>query len=274
MVLALSLRDFDTPNIELEGITPAAVAGKSLQQISRLPIFCGRNRPQLGELFEVTGGADSDCIQISGDLRHVHWIGCGMKAGAIEIDGPVGRHAGSGMAGGSLTIRGDAGDWLGAEMSGGRIELFGNAGDLAGAGYRGAVRGMTGGELLIRGDAGDETGLLMRRGLIAVTGNVGVLAGCHLIAGSIVVGGKCGARIGAGMKRGTIVLTGQHPAPPMLPGFQESGLASLQIMRVMGRRLAAWGLAEFQAAADAPFRMIRGDRIVGGLGEILIADHS
>lgn len=270
MSVVLRLLDHKVRNVELEGLTPASVALQSLADLQRRKICCGRRSVELGALFDVTGKPDSGIIRMIGDLQHVHWIGAGMNGGAIVVEGNVGRHAGSGMKSGELQIDGNTGDWLGAEMSGGRIRVSGNAGHLAGAGYRGSVRGMRGGELLIRGDVGDETGAIMRRGLIAVGGNCGEFVGYGMIAGSIAVHGHCGARPGAGMKRGTIALTGRQEPPKFLPGFAESSPAGLTILRLLSRYLADLGMPQFLASGDVPVRVIRGDRVVDGQGEILV----
>ncbi len=270
MSVVLRLLDEDVRNVELEGLTPAAVAALSLAELQRRRICCGRRTVELGQLFDVSGQPESGTIRMVGDLQHVHWIGAGMDSGAIVVEGNVGRHAGSGMKAGGLQIEGNAGDWLGAEMSGGRIQVSGSAGNLAGAGYRGSVRGMRGGELLIRGNSGDETGALMRRGIIAVGGSCGEFTGYGMIAGSIAVHGRCGARPGAGMKRGTIALTGRQEQPRFLPGFAESSPARLTVLRLLARYLADLGMPEFLPCEEMLARVIRGDRVVGGQGEILV----
>ena len=64
--------------IEVAGITPEALAGKSNQQISKLLIRHGRHELELGELFKVSGSlGDSRTLVFDGLLSSVHWIGVG-----------------------------------------------------------------------------------------------------------------------------------------------------------------------------------------------------
>ena len=204
--------------VEVEGLLPEAVQGKSLAQIERFEINHGNRRCSLAEFFSVSGDAADLRFDVEGDLSGVHRLGARMSDGAIHVAGPLGRHAGSEMTGGELHVHGDAADWLGGEMHGGLIHVHGRAGHLVGAAYRGSKRGMTGGTILVRGTTGGEIGHTMRRGLIAC-GGCGDFAGINMIAGTILVFGACGARPGAGMRRGTLGLFGREPMK-LLPTFQ------------------------------------------------------
>jgi formylmethanofuran dehydrogenase subunit C len=158
-------------------------------------------------------------------------------------------------------------------MRGGLIHIRGSAGNCAGGAYRGSRKGMTGGELLIEGKAGDETGRVMRRGLIAIGGSSGEFCGSRMIAGSIFVGGTVGGRAGAGMKRGTICLLGR-PAPELLPTFERAGVSRPVFLAAYARRLKAAGLNSGMAALSGPLERWCGDRLTGGLGEILTPARS
>ncbi|MGD9648788.1 MAG: formylmethanofuran dehydrogenase subunit C [Pirellulales bacterium] len=261
--------------IEVAGLTPTALADKSLAEIERLPVQQGNRQVPVAEFFDISGAASERVWQFEGDLSRVHWLAAGLDAGRIHVDGSVGRHAGSGMSGGTLTISGDAGDWLGAEMSGGHIDVAGSAGNLVAAPYRGARRGMTGGTILIRGDAGDELGRAMRRGLIAVAGNVGTAAGYDLLAGTILIGGSVGPRLGAGTRRGTIVLTRKgalsRAAPLELPPtFRRAARYQPTFLRLLARHLAQFGFPFSLDDAAAEYETYVGDLLTVGKGEVLV----
>src|SRR5438477_3964774 len=237
MPLHLKLRQRNSfVPLEVEGITPDTVRGKSLAEIEKLEVFEGNVKSRLADFFAVSGDAGDEMHEWEGDLSGVHWIGAKMQSGKIVISGHGGRHIGSEMRGGEIHVLGDAGDWVGGEMHGGLIHVRGRAGHLVGAAYRGSAKGMTKGTILIGGDAGNEIGHSMRRGMIAVGGNIGDLAGINMLAGSIFVFGECGIRHGAGMKRGTIAFLGKT-APPLLPTFRRASRYRPEILQVTYRHL-------------------------------------
>ena len=219
MPLTLVYTDTTSVPVEVEGITPDRLRGKSPAEIERLEIYHGNRKVSLAELFTVSGEPGDGRIDFEGELGGVHFIGCGLTGGEIHVHGNAGRHLGGQMSGGTIRVEGNAGDWVGAEMSGGLIDVSGHAGHLVGAAYRGSKRGMTDGTILIGGDAGDENGVAMRRGMVAVRGSCGDAAGFNMIAGSILVFGRCGVPVGAGMRRGTIGILGPRP-PRLLPTFR------------------------------------------------------
>ena len=253
--------------LEVEGVTPERVRDLSLTETSRLPIFHGNRKSELGEFFNVEGEPD-DVMHWIGEMQGVHWLGAKMASGSIVVEGSIGRHVGSEMSGGEITVHGDAGDWVGAEMQGGAIHIHGRAGHLIGAAYRGSARGMTGGSILIDGDAGNEIGHTLRRGLIAIGGNVGDLIGFNMLAGTVVVGGESGIRHGAGMKRGTLAFLG--PPPPMLPTFRRACRYEPEAMSLLLRQLQADGFQVDSAMLDAVYDLYNGDLIEGGRGEVLL----
>src|SRR4051794_36383754 len=142
MPLRLTLRSKTAVPLEVEGITPDTVRGKSLTEIEKFEIFEGNRKSTLADFFTVSGSSDDEIHEWEGDLAGVHWIGAKMQSGRIVVSGNVGRHLGSEMQGGEIHVQGNAGDWLGGEMHGGLIHVHGNAGHLVGAAYRGSVRGM------------------------------------------------------------------------------------------------------------------------------------
>jgi formylmethanofuran dehydrogenase subunit C len=254
--------------LEVEGITPDALRGKTLAEIERLEIFQGNVKLPLAEFFAVSGDANDEIHDWEGDLAGVHWIGAKMTAGRVVIHGSGGRHIGSEMRGGEIHVLGEAGDWLGGEMHGGLIHVRGRAGHLVGSAYRGSSKGMTKGTILVGGDVGNEIGHSMRRGLIAVGGNMGDLAGLNMLAGTILVFGDSGIRHGAGMKRGTLAFLGK--APPLLPTFRRACRYRPEALHLIYRELRRH---EFQVADElftCSYDLYNGDFLEGGRGEILL----
>jgi formylmethanofuran dehydrogenase subunit C len=255
--------------LEVEGITPDTVRGKSVAEIEKLEIFEGNTKSHLADFFSISGDSNDEIHEWEGDLAGVHWIGAKMRSGRIVVNGDAGRHLGSEMQGGQIHVQVNAGDWVGAEMHGGLIHIRGRAGDLVGAAYRGSARGMTRGTILIGGDAGSEIGRSMRRGLIAIRGGIGDLAGANMIAGSIVLFGDSGIRHGAGMRRGTIAFLGGK-APPLLPSFRRACRCRPAAMQLIYRHLRRLEFACDDTLFVASYDLYNGDFLNGGRGELLI----
>ncbi len=121
----LKYRQAQRVPVEVEGITPAGLAGKSIAQVEKLPIMVGNREVPLAELFDVSGDDSNDRIDLFGDLSGVHWIGAKMQGGLIHVHGDAGRHVGSEMNGGRIDVEGNAGDWVGAELRQGRFTFGG-----------------------------------------------------------------------------------------------------------------------------------------------------
>ena len=268
MTLKLSYIAPSSVPVEVEGITPDTVRGKSLAEIEKLEIYHGNRKLPLAELFAVSGDPSDGNMEWEGDLSGVHWIGAKLASGVMHVAGNAGRHVGSEMTGGEIHVAGDAGDWVGGEMHGGLIHVRGSAGNLVGAAYRGSARGMTGGTLLIDGDAGHELGHSMRRGLLAVGGTAGDLAGFNMLAGTILLFGPCGIRHGAGMRRGTLGFFG--PAPPLLPSFRHACRFRPEALTLLYRKLRSHGFRVPDELVHASYDLYNGDLIEGGRGEILL----
>jgi len=203
----LMLRSPLTEPIEADGITADRVAGLSEIEVARLPVWCGRQRLPLGDLFAVRGGRSRQ-IRITGDVRHVAGIGTGMTSGDIVIDGHVGANLGAGMTGGRIEVLGSAGDSAGQAMAGGVLIVRGSAGNRVGAGAPGSSRGMSGGEIVIEGSVGADAGARMRRGLLFIGGDAGDTIARAIIAGTVIVLGQIGPQPALGSKRGTLVAVG------------------------------------------------------------------
>lgn len=268
MALRLHYTAASTIPVEVDGLTPEALAGLSRSETERFEVFQGNRRVPLAELFRISGDLSDERIDWSGDLQRVHGIGTRMNRGTMHVEGSCGRHLGSGLNGGRIDVHGDAGTWVGAEMRGGLIHIRGSAGDQVGGAYRGATRGMRGGVILIDGNAGHEVGHTMRRGLIAVGGAAGDMIGCNMIAGTILVFGNCGVRPGAGMRRGTIGVFGPV-RPALLPTFRPGSTCEPQIVRILLRHVQSRGLTINPTLMDAQYDLFHGDLVTLGRGEIL-----
>ena len=253
--------------IEVFSIHPSALRDLSLDQVQKQPVFLGNQQVELGEWFSVTGDPSDLHHQWAGDLRNVGGIGFQMDCGWIQVEGSVGNHLGSRMSGGSIQVSGDAGDFTGAEMTGGLIHLRGNSGDSPGAAYDDGQNGQNGGVILIEGSAGNSLGKAMRRGLIAVAGDVQDDCGYSMRAGTIVVLGQVGKHLGAEMIRGSLCLL-QEPAE-RYPGFADGGWQSLTMPRLLNNYLRELGFPHSLEAAR--WRLLHGDLLCGGRGEVLIA---
>lgn len=269
MALAFTLKQTSPVPLEVEGVTPDALVGKSIAEIEKLDMFHGNVKVPLGEFFSVEGDSSDQVHHWHGELAGVHWLGTKMTSGKIEVHGMIGRHVGSEMRGGEILVHGDAGDWVGGEMHGGLIRVRGSAGHLVGSAYRGSPKGMTKGTILVHGHVGNEVGHSIRRGLIAIGGSVGDLMGMNMLAGNILVFGGSGIRHGAGMKRGTIGFMGtQHP--PLLPTFRKAATFKPDFLQVLYRQLRAWEFPVPDELFSASYDLYCGDMLEGGRGEILL----
>ncbi|MGD9720798.1 MAG: formylmethanofuran dehydrogenase subunit C [Pirellulales bacterium] len=254
--------------VEVAGLVPHALRGKSAAEIERLPIAHGNASRPLAEFFAVSGDAADNRLEFAGNLAGVHWIGAHLAEGSIHVAGNAGRHVGSEMTGGEIHVAGDVSDWLGGEMHGGLIDVRGSAGDFTGAAYRGSKHGMTGGTLLVRGAAGNQIGHTMRRGLLAV-GGCGDHAAINMIAGTILVFGPCGIRPAAGMRRGTVALLGGS-SPALLPTFRAGSREKLLALQLVLRELVRLDYPVPVELVDCDYRTYHGDLLTIGRGEILV----
>lgn len=263
--------EFKLP-IEVAGIIPSRLVGKTTSEIAKEKIRFGRNVVELGELFRISGKIDeTKTINWTGDLNSVHHLGAGLDSGTMQIKSSTGRHVGAKMSGGQIEVSGDVSDFLGVEMTGGTIRVHGSAGDCVGGNYNGSKFGMNRGEILIDGNAGRGCGQAMRRGLIAVGGKVDRLCGWNMLAGSIVVMGNCGAEVGAGMLRGSIVLAGETGVE-LLPTFARGGSYSGYVLGLTAKHLKSVGFQSAESLAGFCFTMHHGDCLRGGRGEIFCRD--
>jgi formylmethanofuran dehydrogenase subunit C len=265
--IILHLKEPTTIPIEADSITPDLFLERTAAQIKKLPVYYGRRKLTLGDLFSVEGERSENII-VRGGLGHVKKIGRKMTRGRIEIQADVGPHTGSYMQGGEILVKGSAGDWAGANMEGGRIRINGNAAHHVGSAYPGDIRGVNRGVIIIDGNAGSELGASMRRGLIVVLGDAGAFAGAGMIAGTILVLGHLGKRAGAGMKRGSIAAFGTNA--PLLPTYRFESVFQPVYLRTLIKRLRQWDVPIAARLEEQLFKRYSGDINALGKGEILI----
>lgn len=264
--VTLTLKEDLAIPLEAEAISPDIIGGLAHDEILKQPVLLGKRHYCLGDFFEVEG-EKSVCLELSGDLARVKWIGRGMTQGRMVIHGNAGMHLGAYMAGGTITVYGDAGDWLGAEMSNGLIHIHGRAGGQVGAAYRGSNLGMQGGVILIDGAAGIEVGMRMRRGLISIRGRVGDFAGLQMKGGTLFLFGRVGLRAGAWMSRGTIVA---FEPLTLLPTFLYACTYSPTFLRLYLNHLQELEVPIPTYSLGGPYQRFMGDTSGLGKGEILI----
>lgn len=264
----LALRAKPSLRVDAAPLLPERLAGLTSDDIRRIELSCGNRAVAVGELFDVVPG-DADELCFVGACDKLDFVGKGLTAGRITVDGDVGAYAGLGMKAGALRIVGSAGPWAAAEMAGGLLEIAGNAGDLLAAPLPGAMRGMSGGTIVVRGDAGDRAGDRLRRGTIIIEGTAGAYLGSRMIAGTVMVFGAVGAYPGFAMKRGTLLLV-TAPAR-MLPTFSDCGRHDLGFLRLLARVYGVHSKPlRARATALSVVRRLSGDAAVSGKGEILI----
>ncbi|MBV8825703.1 MAG: formylmethanofuran dehydrogenase subunit C [Hyphomicrobiales bacterium] len=264
--LVLTLKERPAERLDLSPLLPHLLAGKSAAEIARIGVQTTRKPLVVGDVFRVRMG-DAGRIHIEGGCDGLDWVGHGMTAGEIVIEGDVGSQAGRLMAGGRLTITGNAGPWAASGMRGGEIEIRGAAGDRLGGPLPGDMAGMRGGVVIVRGDAGERIGDRLRRGTIVVEGRAGAWAGSRMIAGTIVVRGSAGPLPGYLMRRGTIVL---GSAATLSPTFIDCGKQDLVALRLLATFVARTSTRTSKVLRRS-LRRFAGDMAVLGKGEMFLA---
>ena len=253
--------------IDLEGVTPDRLAGLSESAIAQLPVWRGRDRVNMGDLFEIRG-SDASTLVFEGATEHLHGLGAGMTGGTLMVEGDAGDRVGAGMSGGVLQVNGGIGHDGGVGMSGGVLEVIGNCGDRLGGARPGTSRGMSGGEIVVRGHAGAGVGARCRRGLLVVAGDVGDSAAHAMIAGSLFVFGRTGAGAAQFNKRGSLVAIGDIDIPRT---YRYACRYHPPHVRVTLLHLTRrYGVAVDPRQVSGHYVRYCGDRVGPGKGEILV----
>jgi formylmethanofuran dehydrogenase subunit C len=272
-VTTFKLKQAPALRVDMRGITSAAVAQLSVDDLERLTVVHGQQRLPLAEWFSVSRtAADAPLAELrfEGDLSRFDRIGWQMDVGRIVVEGAVGDYAGGAMSGGELRVNGSAGDLAACEMSGGLLCVGGNVGDFAASTLPGSMDGMRGGSLVVRGSAGARFGDRMRRGTAVVFGDAGDFLASRMVAGTIAIAGQAGAHVGFGMRRGSVVFAYAGGLARVPDTFVPAGAEAAVIWQLLSRDLARHG----GPFADLPARTIRrhlGDVAAAGKGELILA---
>jgi len=275
--LILTPKNLPDLPLEAEVITPDSVAGKTLKEVKSLPVYVGNTTETLGKYFEIKGETaetpSDQLVAIQGECGNVKYIGAGMTAGRLIVEGCVGMHAGAEMEGGELIVTGSASNWAGAEMKGGLLRIHGDAGHQLGAAYRGSPEGMTGGVIVVGGDVGLEAGAFMRRGMLIIHGNVDSFLGVHMNGGEIFVFGKIAKRLGAEAKGNGGFIACFGGVESILPTYVYDTTFRPDFMKLYLRQLRdQLGIEAAGKYLEASFKRYRGDIAVGGTAEILVVE--
>jgi formylmethanofuran dehydrogenase subunit C len=264
-VTTLILRAVPNGRLDMTGVLPETLAGRTSDDIRRQILRLEGNPVALGDLFEIETG-DDGVLEIRTDSDRLDCLGKGMTSGTLRVEGPAGHYVAQAMRGGEIDIRGNAGDAAANGMKGGLLRIRGNAGDWLGAALIGDRAGMAGGVVAIEGNAGDRLGDRMRRGLILVRGKAGDACGARLLAGTLVVAGGCGSLPASGLRRGSLILGCMPESMPA--SFNDSGRVDLSYLGLLRRHTEAFLPGLLPAATQAHRYM--GDLAFGGKGEILV----
>ncbi|HXY31399.1 MAG TPA: formylmethanofuran dehydrogenase subunit C [Gemmatimonadaceae bacterium] len=265
--VTLTLRAPLASPVETDAVAASAFATLSSAEITRLPVWEGREQRQLGELFSVSGERSAS-LRIEGDMASVDGLGAEMSGGTMIIAGSVGRYVGARMTGGEIRVEGDAGDGAGLEMRGGVLIIDGNAGDRTGGPRGGASKGMLGGEIIVRGSVGELAGWRMRRGLV-VCAQAGARAGESMIAGTVVSIEPLPRESGRWNKRGSLVGLESGDAP--LATYRYACTYRPPALRLLLRRLRArYTIAFPDDRLTGQYSRYAGDLAELGKGEILV----
>ena len=262
----LTLRFDPVQRIDMTGVLPETLSGRSSADIGGQLVRVGGNPVALGDLFSVTAG-EGDVLVICSDSEHLDYLGKNMAAGTLRVEGPAGNYAGQGLHGGELLIAGDAGDCAANGMNGGLLHIAGDAGDWLGAALIGERAGMGGGIVAVAGNAGDRLGDRMRRGLILVQGKAGEACAARLLAGTVVVAGGSKGAPGAGLRRGSLIV---GCTPEIVPAtYNDAGVVELAWLGLLRRHVER--ILPGVVPNTARVRRYAGDMAFGGKGEILVS---
>lgn len=264
--LTLKLKAAPTERVDLGGLLPGLVAGKSNGDIERIAIATSGSGLTIGDLFTVSGSAGDKIVIASGSDR-LDNVGAGLTAGSIEVEGDIGAFGGAGMTGGHLLVAGNAGPLLGAAMKNGLVHVKGSAGELAGGARPTDRYGMQGGIIVVDGDIGQRAGDRMRRGTIIARGRFGSWAGARMMGGTLWALKGFGDEPGIQMRRGTLI---GPSVTRMLTTFGDGGWHDLTVLRILSRDLSGRLGPLAPPALPAKVHKYSGDLAIFGKGELLL----
>lgn len=261
--LSFSLRQTLSGPVDLSGLIPSKLALLSARDIAAVPV--GTNLAA-GDVFDISG-SPGDSIAISGGSPFLDYVGAGLDAGTITVDGAVGSYAGRGMKGGKITIGGDAGAYLASTATGGLIHVKGSAGDFLGGTRPGDRFGLLGGTVVVEGSVGQRAGERMRRGIVVARGKFGPAAGSRMVGGTLWTEAGFGPRPGPLLRRGTLI---GPSVDDLLPTFADCGRIDPVILRILSRYIGETLGPLAPKALPAMVRKLAGDQATIGKGEILL----
>ncbi|TWT95135.1 formylmethanofuran dehydrogenase subunit C [Neorhodopirellula pilleata] len=243
--IILDAKQSGVPPMDFIGVKLEDWLARTADEISRWRLPSVEREISVGDVWTVSVESlshdESPVLLMRGDCSRVDGLGHQHRRGRIIVEGNIGRHCGACMTGGLIEVHGDAGDAAGSTV-----------------GTRGV--GMNGGVLRINGNAGDLAGHRMRRGQLVISGNVGDGVASWQVAGTIRVGGSVGAQVAYGMRRGTLIL--HRPIELPSARFTEPIELTTPFAELIGiDREQTWSVS-------------RGDRSIGGIGEVWMTDQS
>jgi formylmethanofuran dehydrogenase subunit C len=220
-------KKFSKIALEFDEVIPDEIFNWNKSDIEKFKVPVGNSRFPISNYFDVkvegaAEGPEEVKMVFEGDMGRLKYIGCGMSAGQITVNGDVDLQAGAEMKGGSLTINGNAESYAGREMKGGALTINGNVREYCGATYIGDWRGVSGGVITINGNAGKQLGECLSGGEIYANGNVDILCGIHMTKGFIQIEGDVTQWPGGQMKNGDILIKGKLGS--LLEGFEFEGI--------------------------------------------------
>jgi formylmethanofuran dehydrogenase subunit C len=265
--ITFTLKTQPNQRLDISPLIPANLTDKSLADIGKMTLQCGKAQIPVSELFDISGD-DVQNIVINNGFDKLDYIGKELENGTITVNGNAGAYLGMGMKSGTITVNGNAGIFAGCEMKKGTLEISGNTGDFLGGALPGNKMGMKGGTIVVKGNAGARAGDHMRRGLILIEGDASDYCGSRMTAGTIAVMGKAGRYPGFAMRRGTLLLWNQ---PQLLPSFNDCGAHTLGFLPLLFKSFSVVN-SKFADASAAFNRVQRyaGDMSEIGRGEILV----
>lgn len=192
-------------SVDCRALLPLALQGKTSAEISAIKLAANLS---VGDAFEVSiEAAESTKLTFKNTTASHQYIGFGMTAG-------------------QLVVEGDAGDFLGAQLQNGVLICKGNAGARAGDRMR---RGM----LLIEGNAGDYCGSDMMAGTLGVLGSTGAHLGYGMKRGTLLL-----AQTPA--SQATWIDCGFHKLPFLNILYKSFKLLDSRFAQISSQRVQRW----------------------------------
>ncbi|MBB3209726.1 formylmethanofuran dehydrogenase subunit C [Rhodopirellula rubra] len=255
--ITLTVRSLQIEPVDVSDLKLDQLIENSANEIAKLSVRSAIYDFELGDLFDVDCRSidhETPSLILRGDCKSIQRLGHQHCFGIIRVEGDIGDNCGTCMTGGKIMINGNAGDQLGGPSGARNI-------------------GMNGGIIAVSGSAGRFAGHRMRRGEIRIAGEAGDSLAAWQVAGTIFVGGTVGNHLAYGMRRGTVILGTPAQLPPSrfsLPVTLESPFEQILLGRaelkhdvpLLDRKKREHDLGE------NPWCVSRGDRTIGGIGEI------